>query len=715
MQKFNLLSKINCTISLKIWLGFGFILVLLQLIAATTLYNSHSTKYFIAKTVNETQPAIMKALELRFTVEHAAEQLSHYLLTKEPIYKQGVEESMASANKLLEQFSQQLKNSNNKTAIQKLSKIKEKIQRFQSYKKRMFELAESKLKNEPGFELAITKMNPLGKKLRTLAARLVYGMNQNAVGLDSPKNHIEYMALKSQIDDLRYGWANVMIQVRGYLSYRDKASKDNIYIFFKELRDKLKKLQAKSDQLPFEVAIDLETFSETLDQFQQELVKMIEIHGSDKWRTDAYLLRNEVGPLNTEIEQLLQQVASMQLDNMSQTNNALITRVTKNNWEVIVVDSLMIIVSLVVAWLISMTIRNRLKTVVNAMNEVAQGDGNLSRRLDESGNDEMSQLAISFNKFVQKIKGVVDLVIESSSTLAVEAQAMSSLTNKTRDGATQQKSDTQEAVDATQKMNEIVSEVSENAKTASEAANTASIKAHTGKQIVDEAISRIQVLSANVDNAREVIQMLSLESENIDEVVTVIKEIADQTNLLALNAAIEAARAGDQGRGFAIVADEVRNLAVRTQIGTEDIQKRIEQLKSRADQAMNVMLQSSEQALHSTNQAAQAGESLEEITQAVNSITTMNKRIDSAIQNQQLVVSGIHDKIGQINQIADQTAMDAVSTSASSNELSMMAAQLKGLVKQFLVQDKKAMNAIHSDVNEHTSEKANEDDNTTLF
>lgn len=478
-----------------------------------------------------------------------------------------------------------------------------------------------------------------------------------------------------------------MIQVRGYLNYRDQPSLQNLTLYMQQLPPLLEQLQGYGGALPIEVTDDLEAFAETLTAFQEPLKQMLAVHGSDQWRTDAYLLRTELAPLLRKIKKNLQTLATRQRQAIEITNDTMLAKAAENNRQIIILDIVMVLLGLLAAWVITYLIRMRLKMVVDAMTEVAEGDGNLSRRLDESGHDEMSHLAVGFNKFVGKIKGVVDLVIEASTMLATEAETMSLSTQKTKQGAIQQQDNTQQMATAIQEMSTIVDEVTVNAGEAADSATMASDKAATGKEIVDQVVNAVNELANEVNQATEVIQTLEKETDSIDVVLGVIRTITEQTNLLALNAAIEAARAGEQGRGFAVVADEVRNLAVRAQQGTEDIQQRIEQLKTQASKAVTVMQQSSESAQHVMGQTSQAGEALLEITQAVSTIDEMNDRIAQSTQRQGIVGSDINQKITTISQIAGQTANDAVATSASSYELSLMAGQLKGLVIQFLVQD----------------------------
>jgi methyl-accepting chemotaxis protein len=234
-------------------------------------------------------------------------------------------------------------------------------------------------------------------------------------------------------------------------------------------------------------------------------------------------------------------------------------------------------------------------------------------------------------------------------------------------------------------MSATVQEVARNAVEAAAAAKDADSTFDEGKQVVDRVISAIGELAGEVESAATVIQQLEVESRNIGSVLDVIKSIAEQTNLLALNAAIEAARAGEQGRGFAVVADEVRTLAGRTQESTQEIEEMISKLQSGTNNAVNVMAAGKEMTQVGVDQAAAAGEALKTINAAVAQISSMNTQIASAAEEQSSVTEEINRSIVSINEVAEQSATGAQHTAEASTDLARLADQLKNLVDRFKV------------------------------
>jgi methyl-accepting chemotaxis protein len=336
------------------------------------------------------------------------------------------------------------------------------------------------------------------------------------------------------------------------------------------------------------------------------------------------------------------------------------------------------------AYVISLrTIAHPLKRVARRMHEIAAGDGDLTARLDGAGRDEIADVSRSFNEFVEKIQATVIEVREAVHQLASSAEQMDRLTDTGMNRASRQQSDTAQIATATHEMSLTVASVAESAQGASESANQAQHEAENGQEVVKQTVGAIDGLGDQVDLATTTIQALVQESENIGSVIDVIGGIAEQTNLLALNAAIEAARAGDQGRGFSVVADEVRTLANRTQQSTSEILAMVERLQGQARQAGAAMEQSRSMARDTVEKGRTTGDSLEHIVESVNAIQSVNQQIARAAAEQRGAAEEISRSIERINSDGEELVADSTGLSESAASLAALSERLEILVSQF--------------------------------
>lgn len=377
------------------------------------------------------------------------------------------------------------------------------------------------------------------------------------------------------------------------------------------------------------------------------------------------------------IDGLESQVASMEQRVGDSLGEAIIGSVTTS----LIALAIIVFLALVVV----RGIIRPLKSAVTAMNGIASGDGDLTRRLDVSGRDELSQLATAFNSFADQVHGLVRQVRQSAETLNVTTGELNEVMVEAEQGVERQKSESDQVATAMNEMTAAAQEVAGNASEASDSAGHATAQVTDAQGLVYQAIEVIGGLSKQVEEGVQVIEKLGTDSRQIDSVLEVIREIADQTNLLALNAAIEAARAGEAGRGFAVVADEVRTLASRTQKSTQEIQATIERLQKGAQQAVTLIGAISQRSEETVEETRQVNEALQRISQAVNTITDMNTQIASAAEEQTSVSETINQNVHEIVAISEQTAQGTRRAGEATQRLEALAGELTDEVSRYRV------------------------------
>jgi len=338
--------------------------------------------------------------------------------------------------------------------------------------------------------------------------------------------------------------------------------------------------------------------------------------------------------------------------------------------------------ALAIAFVMLRGITRQIGTLHDTIGQIER-DSDLSLRAQVNSSDEIGDTARALNAMLDKFHNSLSQVTDSTSRLAAAAEELSAVTEQTRKGVLKQQSETDQVAAAMNEMASTVQEVARNTAQAAGAARSADEKTRNGIDAVTHAIEMIDDLANEVRDAAKAVRKLEDDSSDIGKVVDVIRSIAEQTNLLALNAAIEAARAGEQGRGFAVVADEVRVLASRTQNSTQEIQAMIQRLQDGTKQAAQVMLRGNQQAKVCVREAGKGASMLAAISEGVGTINDMNPQIASAAEEQGAVAEEINRNIVSISQVTSQTADGSRQTAAASDELAQLAAQLHTLVAQF--------------------------------
>lgn len=352
------------------------------------------------------------------------------------------------------------------------------------------------------------------------------------------------------------------------------------------------------------------------------------------------------------------------------------------NW--LIIDA---VISAIVVCFLSYIIANSIlkptRTAANLMKDVSQGEGDLTQKLDQNGQDEISRLSRYFNMFTDKMCQSLKEVAHNSNTVLNHAKSVSQATTRNHEFIQIQNENSSQVAAAMLEMTEQIREVGSSAGAAEKAANDAKTNTELGRRIVSKTIDEIEALSEDITSVSQTIISLAQETENIGTVLDVIRSIADQTNLLALNAAIEAARAGEQGRGFAVVADEVRTLASRTGKSTEEIQVMIQKLQSGAQKAVEAVKSSQARSSATVEQAAQADQALTEIARLISIISQMNSDIAQATLQQNQTADNVNARICELTEMTAKSLENTELLGQAGKELSASSHDMAKVVQRF--------------------------------
>ncbi|RML90275.1 Methyl-accepting chemotaxis protein [Pseudomonas savastanoi] len=423
--------------------------------------------------------------------------------------------------------------------------------------------------------------------------------------------------------------------------------------------------------------LDTGTQADQLKQLETSLAAYRKALQSFKAATaDIAQARKEMTVQGQDIVKISEAMYQLQLDRRDQESaQARTTQIT--------CTLLAIILGMIAAVIITRQITRPLQETLAVVDRIASGD--LTQTLAVTRRDELGVLQQGIQRMGSTLRELIGGIRDSVVQIASAAEELSAVTEQTSAGVNSQKVETDQVATAMHEMSATVAEVARNAEQASQAASNADREARDGDKVVGEAIVQIERLANEVGRSADAMNQLEQESDKIGKVMDVIKAVAEQTNLLALNAAIEAARAGEAGRGFAVVADEVRGLAQRTQQSTVEIETLVAALQSGTRQVSSIMLSSRELTVSSVQLSRQAGTSLGSITQTVSNIQAMNQQIAAAAEEQSAVAEEISRSIVNVRDVSEQTASASEETAASSVELARLGGQLQTMVSHFRI------------------------------
>ncbi|QZD68720.1 methyl-accepting chemotaxis protein [Pseudomonas sp. 3-2] len=451
------------------------------------------------------------------------------------------------------------------------------------------------------------------------------------------------------------------------------------------LVDKVRAAQASYAVLPAgpEERALYQEFSTTLDNYVQAQNQMMELSRQDKLDEMRALINTKIKDGTDKMGEQLNKLIAINAADAKTASTQAGEYYNSAITGIIAVSVIAALLTVLLAWLLTRSIVTPLNRAVAAAQTIA--GGNLTKAIEIDGKDEPARLLEALAAMQTNLRKTIEQIAGSATQLGAAAEELSAVTEEASRGLQQQNDEIEQAATAVNEMTAAVEEVARNAVSTSEASNQSTHAAREGRDQVVKTVDAIQTMTHDVQNTAQMIEGLAAQGRDIGKVLDVIRAIAEQTNLLALNAAIEAARAGEAGRGFAVVADEVRALAHRTAQSTQEIEKMVAGIQNGTGEAVESMQQSNQRTQTTLEMARAAGVALEQITQSIHQINERNLVIASASEEQAQVSREVDRNLVNIRDLATQSAAGANQTSASTHELSRLAVDLNAMVARFVI------------------------------